>query len=334
VSHAEEDALEMSADHEHRPRQQSALDEGAMLDPVAVDDLDLRFQELRLRDATRASRLRTSIEREGIHQPILVSTGVEAGALVVVDGFKRVRVAQELELTHVPVRRVDLDGVNVKAVIVVANETRRPLSAVEEGLVVRSLHREDGLSQTAIGDLVGHHKTWVCRRLQLVERLAEGVQRDLRLGLLSAAVARALAALPRGNQARTAQVIAEHRLSGRETARLVRVLKVSSPAERDAVLADPLSHLATSGQGKRYTRDPRLDAIANQIREQLLRLEASSHRLMELLRAQAPAHLEEAPRVVLIELGTQVLPAARGAVRALEGLLLEGASPGGTDVGT
>ena len=43
----------------------------------------------------------------------------------------------------------------------------------EEALVVHSLSHEDGLSQGEIAVLLGRHKSWVCRRLSLVERLSD-----------------------------------------------------------------------------------------------------------------------------------------------------------------
>jgi hypothetical protein len=49
---------------------------------------------------------------------------------------------------------------------------------------VRSLIRDDGLSQVAVAELLRRHKSWVCRRLALLERLCTEAGQDLEVGLL------------------------------------------------------------------------------------------------------------------------------------------------------
>ncbi len=49
--------------------------------------------------------------------------------------------------------------------------------------------------------LLNKHKSWVCRRLALLERLGPEAQAELRLGLMSPGLARQLTRLPTGNQA-------------------------------------------------------------------------------------------------------------------------------------
>jgi len=42
---------------------------------------------------------------------------------------------------------------------------------IEEAWIVHSLARDDSLSQQQMAKLFGRHKSWVSRRLALVERL-------------------------------------------------------------------------------------------------------------------------------------------------------------------
>ena len=44
---------------------------------------------------------------------------------------------------------------------------------MEEALVVHSLFHEDTLSQIEIATLLGRHKSWVCRRIALIDRLCD-----------------------------------------------------------------------------------------------------------------------------------------------------------------
>ncbi len=69
---------------------------------------------------------------------------------------------------------------------IVHSNRREGLTEIEEAWIIHALHREDGLSQPEIGRLLGHHKSWVNRRLLLAEALSEELQADLRLGLVGA----------------------------------------------------------------------------------------------------------------------------------------------------
>ncbi len=52
---------------------------------------------------------------------------------------------------------------------------------------MHALVREDGLAKMEAAELLGRHKSWVCRRLALLEKLGEQAREDLRLGLVSPA---------------------------------------------------------------------------------------------------------------------------------------------------
>ena len=64
-------------------------------------------------------------------------------------------------------------------------------------------------------------KSWVSRRLGLAEALSEELQADLRLGLVSATVARELCRLPRDNQQEVATTVGRRGLTTRQTQTLV-----------------------------------------------------------------------------------------------------------------
>jgi len=126
-----------------------------------------------------------------------------------------------------------------KAAIIQLNRTGRSISDMEEAMVVQSLHREDGLPQIEIAALLGRHKSWVSRRISLIERLSEGVQEDIRLGLLSVIAGRELSKLPRGNQKVAADAVLKHRFSTRETTKLITHLLSRPRWEHQAILSAP-----------------------------------------------------------------------------------------------
>ncbi len=88
-----------------------------------------------------------------------------------------------------------------------------------------------------MAQLLRRHKSWVSRRLLLVERLDQAVQGDVRLGLLSPRSALAVAALPRGNQRRAAGLVIERGMTTRQAESLVRRLgELDSDQARDALM--------------------------------------------------------------------------------------------------
>ncbi len=266
---------------------------------------------------------------------MLVSSAVEAPRWVLLDGFKRIRVAEELALASVLAQTVPFDAAQSKAAIVHCNQGQPGLSEVEEAWIVRALCREHGLTQVSVGQLLGRDKSWVCRRLQLAEALDATLQVDLRLGLLSATAARALARLPRGNQRPAAQAVRDHQLTSRQTARLVQRLEASAdPAARHAVLADPLRYVAAerSSGPRAETADPRLSETGNRLRRLLLRWEELSSQLACHLSGHAPAGLKAEEAGVLGPLVHRAIEAGRRASEQLEAIESDsGLTRAGTD---
>jgi len=46
----------------------------------------------------------------------------------------------------------------------------RPHAGLEEAWIIHALVQDDGMSQVEVAKLLGRHKSWVCRRLALIER--------------------------------------------------------------------------------------------------------------------------------------------------------------------
>ncbi len=97
-------------------------------------------------------------------------------------------------------RVLEVDEPTAKAAILSLNRDQRPVRELEEAWVVQGLVRDDGMTQVEAAHLLGRHKSWVCRRLALLEKLSVAVKEDLRLGLVGPSLARQLTRLPVGNQ--------------------------------------------------------------------------------------------------------------------------------------
>lgn len=236
-------------------------------DHVAVCDLDTRYSALRLAGPASVASLSRSIALHGLLQPVTVNR--EGEALVVLDGFKRLRVLGDGPEVTVPVRILCLTAAQATAALVTFNRPHRGVSDLEEAWVVQSLVRDHGMLQKDVAELLGCHKSSVCRRLQLAECLDDHVVDDMRLGLVSATIARELVRLPRGNQAEVAAAIQRHGLTSRQATQLVRrLVDVTDEASTKELLDDPLRFLASTSVPK-MVRDPRLSDPGDKLRRSL-----------------------------------------------------------------
>ncbi|HEV7884876.1 MAG TPA: ParB N-terminal domain-containing protein [Solirubrobacteraceae bacterium] len=227
---------------------------------ASVAELGERLAALRLCEAAALEAMRRSLERHGQLTPIVVFA--ERDHLETLDGLKRLRAARALGWPTVAIAIADVSDVVAAKVQLLALHQRRGFTELEEAWLVRSLYRDDRLSQPEIGRLLDRHKSWVCRRLLLVEALDPGVQADVRIGLLAPRAAIALAALPRGNQTSAAAVVMRHGLTVQQTVRLVAELRErSDDAARAAWIAHRLD-AAPAPLEPRPTRAPRSEADA------------------------------------------------------------------------
>jgi ParB-like chromosome segregation protein Spo0J len=185
---------------------------------VEIAPLGERLAPLRLCDATALTAVRRSLERYG--QLTALTLFVETDRLEILDGFKRVRAARALGWTTLLARIDDVDAIEAKLRVAELHDGRR-LTELEEAWLVRSLYRDHGLGQPEIARRMSRHKSWVWRRLMLVESLEPAVQAHVRLGLLAPRAAVAVSRLPRGNQLAASTVVARCGLTVRQTDLLV-----------------------------------------------------------------------------------------------------------------
>jgi ParB-like chromosome segregation protein Spo0J len=290
---------------------------------IAVADFGERLSALRLADGSALSALRQSVARYGQLSP--VHAFEHGGALELFDGFKRLRVARALGLRDL---RAVVDQVDALEATVHMRElhTGRCLTALEEAWIVRALHRDHALSQGAIAARLRCHKSWVCRRLMLVEALDTSVQADVRLGLLAPRAAVEVAALPRGNQRQAARLAIRRGLTVLQTSRLVRDLVDAEPEAYDAVLArwsvgEPLS----ARPGVRAAR-----GVADTLALDVARLRKSAGRLESCLVATPLVSLAPGAadllRHDLGELGGVLVALSRAIAAALTSSAASGAA--------
>ena len=278
-------------------------------DRIAVVDLDTRYAVLRLPCPEAVAALMRSIARHGVLHPLTVNR--ESECLAVLDGFKRIQALGTAVETLVPVRIVSLPPAQATAAMVTFNRPHRGLSDLEEAWIVEALVRDHAMLQKDIAELLGRHKSWVCRRLQLAQRLDSHVVDDIRLGLLSATMGRELVRLPRGNQRRVAEAAHRHGLTTRQTAELVgRCLEAPEGSALDDLLSDPLRFIGARTEPRHSAKDPRLSPGAEAIRRALVRLDETARFTAGTLRKYSPVTLSTADIEALADVVTASIETA------------------------
>jgi ParB-like chromosome segregation protein Spo0J len=236
---------------------------------VPINELGDQFRRYRLRVPQAVQAMAQSLRRWGQCAPIVATLRQEKPQ--VLDGFTRREAAQQVRgMTTLLVRLIDDDDQRAKAAIYGLNQTGRRPYELEEAWLVQALVREDGLSQSEVAELLGRHKSWVCRRLALLEKLAADVRQEMEVGLLTPSTAREIARLPAGNQSEVLDLSRREALSRDELCGVVRLLLGSVTAEQKLfVLTRPREALGQLGATPREGWDPRLSARGNRVSKQL-----------------------------------------------------------------
>jgi hypothetical protein len=247
--------------------------------PVSLDGLGQQYRRYRLVDPEAEAAMAGSLRRWGQLAPVVACLREEK--LELVDGFKRLAAARQVGgLTSLSVRVLAVNEPTAKAALLSLNRDQRPVRELEEAWVVQGLVREDGMTQVEAAHLLGRHKSWVCRRLALLDKLSVEVKEDLRLGLLGPSLARQLTRLPACNQEAVLALTRRETLTAQQTSSVIDLLQGASKEQAALVLARPREALRQAQGVLTALRDPRASRAGNwlakhltQTLEALLRLE-------------------------------------------------------------
>jgi ParB-like chromosome segregation protein Spo0J len=218
---------------------------------------------LHVPEAERA--MARSLKRYGQLSPVVVCRRQEHYELI--DGFKRLGAARSVvEIEYLSARLMEADERSAKAAIYGLNRAGGRTRELEEAWIIHALVREDGMSQVEVAELLGRHKSWVCRRLALIERLGSKARDDLRVGLLSPTSAQQMVRLPQGNQAEVLDAVRREALSGAELADVVDMwLGCADRSQQQYILTHPREALSQAKGLSHVGRDPRLSEAGNHV---------------------------------------------------------------------
>jgi hypothetical protein len=266
--------------------------------PLPLEGLGQRYRRYRLADPEAEEAMAGSLRRWGQLAPVVVCVRDEQVELL--DGFKRLAAARQIsELTSLSVRVLEVDEPTAKAAILGLNRDQRPVRELEEAWVVQGLVRDDGMTQVEAAHLLGRHKSWVCRRLALLEKLSVAVKEDLRLGLVGPSLARQLTRLPTGNQEAVLALTRRETLTAQEVSGVVDLLQGASQEQAAFVLAKPREALTLRRGLPQALRDPRLSQAGNWLAKHLAQALEALTRVENWLHTPGERELRTEDREIL-----------------------------------
>ena len=265
--------------------------------PVPLDGLGQRYRRYRLADLEAEEAMAGSLRRWGQLAPVVACVRQEK--LELLDGFKRWSAARQLTGMTLSVRVLEVDEPTAKAAILGLNRGQRPARELEEAWIVQGLVRDDGMTQVEAAHLLGRHKSWVCRRLALLEKLSVAVKEDLRLGLLGPSLARQLTRLPTGNQELLLALTRRETLSAQEVSGVIDLLQGASAEQAEFVLTKPREALALVHGMPPALRDPRLSRAGNWLARYLTGALEALVRVENWLRTPNERELQSQDREIL-----------------------------------
>lgn len=269
-----------------------------VVQPVALTALGQSYRRYRLADPPAEEAMAGSLRRWGQLAPVVACR--RGPRLELLDGFKRAAAARQITgLTTLSARVLEVDERTAKAAILGLNRGQHGVQELEEAWIVQALVRDDGLTQVEAAHLLGQHKSWVCRRLALLERLSADVKEDLRLGLVGPALARQLTRLPAGNQQAVLALTRREALTAQEVSGVIDLLQGAGAEQAAFVLAQPREALARARPLPTALRDPRLSRAGNWLAKYLAQALEALTRTENWLRSPGERELKARDREIL-----------------------------------
>ena len=197
-----------------------------------------RFQPRESFDNDQIDELVSSIESEGLLQPITVRK-VADGNFEIIAGERRFRACKKLNKDSIPVRVLEVDDSSSAALALIENLQRTDLNPVEESRGYQTLMKEFGLTQEKVAQRVGRSRAYIANSLRLLQ-LDNLVLNFLISGELSVGHAKVLLGLPEEIlRHELAQKIVTNGLSVREAEAEVRLLTGKEVAQAAKNISSP-----------------------------------------------------------------------------------------------
>jgi ParB family transcriptional regulator, chromosome partitioning protein len=239
------------------------------IEEIELSEFDLSLSEIRIMNMSRILQVEKSMRVHGQLQPVVAR--VHEGGFQLIDGFKRYYAAEDLLMETLQCRLLEIDLSQAKVLLLSYNRPHQSMEALEEAMVLQDLQTTHSLDQRSLAELTGYSRSWVSRRLSLIDKMDKEVSSEIMMGVLTSSHARALIKLPRGNQGEVARAIANFRLTSRQSDALAEAfLKAKDEDQQRYILTHPeqiLENDQTDTDQEPY--DVRLSSYGNDVMQSM-----------------------------------------------------------------
>ena len=210
--------------------------------PMEIDIhlLDLRYAHTRIKNATALAKMQNSITRYGQIVPALAVP--ENTNFILIDGYLRLKALKACGHDCIKLQVIEENEADSLFVMLAKNNDRQ-WEVIEQAALIQELYSRFTYSFGEIARRLGRDKSWVKRRLDLVDSLPEEIKQAVMTGKLSTwSASHVLVPLSRVNEKDACQLtekLLRDPLSTRELARLYEHYKKSNRVVRDRIIADP-----------------------------------------------------------------------------------------------
>lgn len=144
-----------------------------MAEQVEISSLDLRYENCRMKSKHAEKQLLESILDSGIRDA-LQGVDTKQGSRILLDGFKRYRCAQKLNMGMVPYHSLGADeALGIIELLRISNA--KSLCILEQARFVDELKNVHKMSVSEIARLVERSKGWVGMRLGMIGEMSKSV---------------------------------------------------------------------------------------------------------------------------------------------------------------
>ena len=248
---------------------------------------------------TRIHQVEKSMRLHGQLQPVVAR--VHNGNYQLIDGFKRLYVSEDLMIETLQCHVLEIDLKQAKVLLLSYNRSHQTMETWEEAMVLQDLKKTHSLNQSSLARLTGYSRSWVSRRLSLIEKIDNDISSDIMMGVLTGSHARAIIKLPRGNQMKVARAITNYRLTSRQSDTLVNAfLEAENEDQQQYILAHPeyiLEKAQADSEEEPY--DARLSSYGNDLIQFIGNAIRSVHILLSLLGDHRIGELNQTEKVII-----------------------------------
>jgi len=210
--------------------------------PMEIDIhlLDLRYAHTRIKNAAALAKMQNSIIRYGQIVPALAVP--ENNNFILIDGYLRLKALKACGHDCIKLQVIEENEADSLFVMLAKNNDRQ-WEVIEQAALIQELHSRFTCSFGEIAKRLGRDKSWVKRRLDLVDSLPEEIKQAVMTGKLSTwSASHVLVPLSRVNEkdaCKLTEKLLRDPLSTRELARLYEHYKKSNRVVRDRIIANP-----------------------------------------------------------------------------------------------